>query len=297
MVDLIRVNHIINGEPVDAPPVENEFDVFLENINERIHTDGTIGMVGDLTISKNNPAIVLEGTEGSGDNWRIREHVEGTDSYLALEVYDGVSAWVTVLDLPDDPTALQTLIDDVKATQLQIEDDNPAIRFTGTEEDGNDAKIEEDAGDLVFYISTDNGSSWDEVFRITSDAALEVDTLRVTGGDPGWVGWYHLNMLAVVTDQLISGTGDISFEDQLVWPSPSSAGLTLPEGAMPVFFCEVTDVTRVTGTGIPTVVAVAGMDMNDEVRVRYAVTHGLGVVGQWNFRLSVYAIWDGVTEL
>lgn len=291
MADLTRTHHFINGEVADGDAVEDELNLYLANINARIHADGTEDMVGDLTIAKNNPAVILEGTESSGQNWRIREHVVATDSYLAIEAYDGVSAWVTLIDIPEDPTTLQTLIDDVLATQLQIEDDNPAVRFSGTEASGNDAKIEEDAGDLVFYISTDNGSTWDEVFRMSAAGDLEVANGLTVGtiDTADCIGFAQLNLIALCTDILISGNNDVDFDANAVYPLLSGAGLTVPSSAVPVIFVRI---HTVTGTGTPVVTGLASIDDQEKVRIRYSVID-TGAAA-WNFRLTVYALWTGV---
>jgi len=315
MADLTRTNHFVNGEVADGDAVENEFDLFLSNINERIHVDGTNSLEGDLTILKHSPAVILDGIEGSGDKWRIREHVVGGASYLAMETYDTVGvAWVTILDLPDDPTTLQTLVDDVRATHLQIENDNPAVRFSGTEVDGNEAKIEEDKGELVFSVSIDGGSSWTECFRIGHPAYIETtgnvncvcmnaEMSLFSGNDciitdelsvghlatNDCVGFAQLKLVALEPSVLVSGTGDKDWNDEAMYPLVGNTGLVLPENVVPIVFASV---HLVDGIGTPIVTAVPSVDQNEHTRIRYAVINTGGHA--WSFHMNIYALWTGV---
>lgn len=275
---LTRQYRFVNGEVADGDQVDSEFERFRSDINNRLYKDGTVTATGDLTIEKSGPAVILGGTESSGEKFKLCEFVESSVSYLGLYWYDvGGPAWELLAKFPESPETNSCII---------LESDTPAIELQGTEGSYKWYRMKESAGSLYIYESSNDGGAWDTVMTLGATAvsvagALSMDSIA----SADVVGDSQIKFISVgsATTTLTLTAGSTAFDTTNVF-SHLPAG-----GAILMYFIKITGDTLANDEYCSLVPYLGVFAGSKKVGVAY-VSNCTKTIS-W----TMYALWDGTT--
>ena len=158
----------------DANAVELEFDGVVANLNARVDKDGSVPIEAEFELDCTSPSVLFSPTESNGEQFRIKEIVDGGTSALYFQTYEG-AAWIDVFVLVHDKGSAWSDLFDLKIENMRVRDTTPYIQWEGTEIDGETFRIKEDAGDWKFEVYDTGTSAYVPAITIDNTGGVTLD--------------------------------------------------------------------------------------------------------------------------
>lgn len=172
MANYNRVRSFVAHNLIKAGDFEAEFDGLTANLNDRIHSDGAVQMVANLTFDQ--CGIVVDNRDSSGSMWRLRDYLGA----MQLDLWDvslTPDAYTNILSIPTNYAAGEVTL----RIPLTITHTTPYLALTDTTSSAQSFRFKVNADTLLIENYTD--PAWATVVSITDDTVSITGDLEVSG--------------------------------------------------------------------------------------------------------------------